>query len=177
MKTVMVLSVMFLVACTDNKQATVTAKDGINGKDGQSIVGERGAQGLAGTSCSTEQLSNGVKIKCGETESILLNGAAGAAGSPGQSIVGPMGQPGASGKNAVIKQYSATTAQCANGGIVLDTFTDMNSNNTYESNVDTNYQRTVLCNQVSSCEDKKESDNEHEDEDKKDDKSEDEKEN
>jgi hypothetical protein len=174
MKYLLIALFIGLTACTETKTATVVGK---NGADGQNIVGERGAQGLAGTSCSTEQLSNGVKIKCGETESILLNGSSGSSGSSGQSIVGPAGQPGASGKNAVIKQYSATTAQCANGGIVLDTFTDMNSNNTYESNVDTNYQRTVLCNQISSCEDKKESNNEHENEDNKDDKSEDEKDN
>jgi hypothetical protein len=154
MKKLMVLGVLFLVGCTEHKQATVTAKDGINGKDGQSIIGAQGLQG-----------SKGDKGDKGDT------GVQGQKGDSAESVSSTTGPSGANGKNAVIKQYSATIAQCANGGIVLDTFTDMNSNNTYEANVDVNYQRTVLCNQISTCEDKKESD------DKKDDKLEDKKDN
>lgn len=139
---------LFLVGCTENKSANVTAKDGVNGKDGQSIVGPKGDAGAKGDKGDT--------------------GAKGATGAAGVSVAGPAGS---NGKNAVIKQYTATAAQCVNGGIILDTFTDINSNNTYESDIDTNYQRSVLCNQESKCEDKVEG--HKSDDDKNDDKDED----
>jgi hypothetical protein len=101
-------------------------------------------------------------LSCKETETATVTatngkdgqsiiGPVGPAGRDGQSIVGPVGpagMSGANGKNAVIKQYAASVAQCPYGGLVIDTFTDVNSNNTYEAGTDTNYQRTVLCTQV-----------------------------
>lgn len=54
------------------------------------------------------------------------------------------GVNGLNGANSVIKQYSAPESLCENG-LVIDTFTDINGNNEYDLNIDTNYQRTMLC--------------------------------
>jgi Collagen triple helix repeat (20 copies) len=159
MKYVLIASLMFVGCMKDKQQAFVSAKDGANG-----------------TSCSTQQTSTGSKVVCTDGTSSEVNngrdgqtgatGAVGATGSvgargatgltgpqglqgvSGQSVVGPAGPSGASGKNAVVKQYTATTVQCASGGVVIDSFTDMNGNNTYEAGIDTNYQRSVLCNAI-----------------------------
>lgn len=117
------------VVCTDGTSSNIT-----NGANGQSVVGPKGDTGAAGAMGTT-----------GLTGSQGIQGQAGVAG---QSIVGPQGLSGANGKNAVVKQYAATVAQCPSGGLVVDSFTDMNSNNTYDAGVDTNYQRSVLCNAI-----------------------------
>ncbi len=146
MKKLLVL-VLLLASCTSNKEAAVAAKDGIDGKDGTNA------------SCSTTQTPTGAKITCSDgTTSNLTNGASivgskgdkgdrGEVGATGVGTQGPVGAAGQNGKNSVIKSYTATLAQCANGGLVIDTFTDVNGNNTYDAG-DTNYQRSLLCNAV-----------------------------
>jgi hypothetical protein len=138
---------LLLVACSSNKDATATAKDGSNGSDGKNA------------SCSTTQTATGAKISCSDgTTSVLTNGInglniagprgdRGEVGEAGVGTQGPAGISGQNGKNSLIKVYVATPAQCANGGLVIDTFTDVNGNNTYDTG-DTNYQRSLLCNAV-----------------------------
>lgn len=150
-KMLLVISALLLTCCTNDKSASVEAKDG---KDAV---------------CSTTQTPTGSKVTCSDgTVSELKNvkgdkgnpglsvkgdkgdrgdkGDVGASvkgdkGEPGQSVTGPTGSAG---KNAVVKVYTATVAQCPNSGLVIDTFTDTNSNNTYDAG-DTNYQRSLLC--------------------------------
>lgn len=128
MKKFLVL-IMLLASCTSNKEATVTAKDGVDGKDGASIIGPKGERGESGSSI------------------VGPKGDKGDRGEIGATGVGTQGPAGAAGKNSVIKTYTATLTQCPNGGLVIDTFTDMNGNNTYDLG-DTNYQRSLLCNSV-----------------------------
>jgi hypothetical protein len=143
----LLIAILLLTACSSNKDATVTAKDGLNGSDGKNA------------NCSTTQTAAGAKIVCSDgTTSVLTNGINGLStvgpkgdkgevGAAGVGTQGPAGISGSNGKNSLIKAYTATHTQCANGGLVIDTFTDVNGNNTYDAG-DTNYQRSLLCNAV-----------------------------
>ena len=158
MKTTILLTVILaaFTSCDgdNHKTAFVSAKDGINGK-----------------SCTVSKVNSATTISCEDgSKAVVYDGSQGAAGPQGlQGIQGPKGDtgsqgiqglPGASGKNgsnglngadgksSLIKMYSATTAQCANGGILIVSFLDVDNNGQYTSNIDTNYQQSLLCNQV-----------------------------
>jgi hypothetical protein len=155
MKTLVLLTVILaaFTSCDGNnhKTAFVSAKDGVNGK-----------------SCTVSKVNSATTISCEDgSKALVYDGSQGAAGPQGlQGIQGPKGDtgsqglPGAPGKNgsnglngadgksSLIKMYSATTAQCANGGILIVSFLDVDNNGQYTSNIDTSYQQSLLCNQV-----------------------------
>ena len=155
MKTSVLLTVILaaFTSCDGNnhKTAFVSAKDGVNGK-----------------SCTVSKVNSATTISCEDgSKAVVYDGSQGAAGPQGlQGIQGPKGDTGsqglpgisgkngnnglngADGKNSLIKMYSATAAQCANGGILIVSFLDVDNNGQYTSNIDTNYQQSLLCNQV-----------------------------
>lgn len=134
MKKIFLVFLLALSGCLDSdKSATVTAKDGVNG--------------LAGSSCSTTQNSSGATVSCSDGTTAELKNGVSLKGDRGEVGATGVGLQGAAGKNSLIKTYTATIAQCANGGLVIDTFTDVNGNNNYDAG-DTNYQRSLLCNAV-----------------------------
>lgn len=88
MKKFLVLAAAALIAgCTPTKEVVDIYK---------------GDPGVNGTSCSVSQLSNGVRITCGNTVQDLYDGRNGTDGLPGAvgatGAVGPMGPPGPQGQ-------------------------------------------------------------------------------
>lgn len=145
MKNIMIVlaSLVFLAGCAkETETVKVEGKAGATGQTGtKGDTGNAGVAGLTG--------SQGFKGDKGETGSVGAQGSKGDKGLTGatglQGQVGSAGAAGNNGANAVIKQYAATKDICPNGGLIIDTFTDINGSNTYESDIDTNYQRTKLC--------------------------------
>lgn len=82
MKKILILS-LFLIGCGGYTEIkTVKGEPGQNGKDGES--------------CTVTQLVNGVLIKCGETQAVVLNGENGKDASPTmysiKEIIDPCGK-------------------------------------------------------------------------------------
>jgi len=128
-----------LSGCNDgySEVKTVQGKQGLKGDKG-----DKGDTGLTGAT--------------GPVGPRGLNGMNGYNGATGS--VGPKGDTGPHGANAVIKQYLAPSSLCPNGGVVIDSFTDINNNGTYEAGIDLNFQRSVLCMMLKSSDDKEHSD-------------------
>lgn len=118
-----------LTGCS--KDSTTATVKGEKGDPGQTSVGDRGSDGA---SCTTERLSSGVKIKCGDSETVLNDGAVGPAGL---SVVGPSGavgatgQTGASGKNgsSFLSSGTGPTQETGENG---DTFLNLTTLNIYK---------------------------------------------
>jgi hypothetical protein len=158
MKTTILLTIILaaFTSCdgSNHKTAFVSAKNGVDGKSctvskvgsATTISCENGSKAVV---YDGSQGSTGLQGPKGDTGSQGPQGAAGLpgiAGLPGKN--GLNGSNGADGKNSLVKMYQATTAQCANGGIMIVTFLDVDGNNQYTANIDTNYQQSLLCNQV-----------------------------
>jgi hypothetical protein len=79
--------------------------------------------------------------------SVVCNGSDGAAGANGiNGVNGLNGSNGTNGANTVSKTSSAGAGDCANGGIIVETWTDSNNNGLYDLGTDTSYNRGVVCN-------------------------------
>jgi hypothetical protein len=134
------------IRCDDGSSAVIKDGQSVIGSDGKTIVGpkgDKGDAGLPGKSCSVEQTRAGAIIRCGDgTTATVSNGA------PGPSV---QGLPGRNGANSILQQFQATKEQCANGGVLIVSFLDINADGRYNSGTDQNLQQTLLCNQVLEC--------------------------
>jgi hypothetical protein len=126
-------------ALKKDTSAFVNCQDGtkvelFNGKDGSNgVSGEQGVAGLNG--------SNGVNGTNGLKGEQGIAGAKGDKGDKGDTGYGQRGAP------AIINQSIATKSLCPYGGMVIESFTDINGNGVYD-NKDANHQVFTLCNQL-----------------------------
>jgi hypothetical protein len=117
-------------ACQDSAWLAIditgaAGKNGIDGKDGQSVVGPQGVQGVAGQSVVGERGLQGIQ------------GVAGRDGIDGQSVTGAAGQNGINGQDGLSVGILTTTeaigSNCTTGGQKVQAFRDDNANGAYDA--------------------------------------------
>lgn len=85
--------------------ALIVCEDGTSQLIKHGEKGEQGIQGIAGQSCMAEQIDNGLRVICGDTEAVVKDGADGKDGINGaDGKDGSDGKDGADGKDGVLKR-------------------------------------------------------------------------